>query len=87
MLYEVITLPLANYGNSSFDAVKDADGVVIGKSMFTGYSFNEKKALSLGFVDADVPLGTELALTWGEENGGTAKTTVEKHKQLDVKVT
>ena len=24
---------------------------------------------------------------WGEENGGTKKTTVEKHKQLDVRVT
>ncbi|WP_120077296.1 vanillate/3-O-methylgallate O-demethylase [Aurantiacibacter odishensis] len=84
--YKFFDLPLANYGNSSFDAVKDADGTVIGKSMFTGYSWNEKKALSLGFVDSDVPLGTELALTWGEENGGTEKTTVEPHKQLDVKV-
>jgi len=24
---------------------------------------------------------------WGEENGGTRKTTVEKHKQLEVRVT
>lgn len=84
--YKFFDLPLANYGNSSFDAVKDAGGKNVGLSMFTGYSFNEKKALSLGMVDADVPLGSELSLTWGEENGGTEKTTVEKHKQLDVKV-
>ena len=25
-------------------------------------------------------------MIWGEENGGTEKTTVEKHKQLNVKV-
>jgi vanillate/3-O-methylgallate O-demethylase len=29
----------------------DADGNVIGLSMFTGYSYNEKKALSLATVD------------------------------------
>lgn len=84
--YKFFDLPLANYGNSSFDAVKDADGTNVGVSMFTGYSFNEKKGLSLGCVDADVPLGSELSLTWGEADGGTAKTTVEKHNQLDVKV-
>ena len=27
-----------------------------------------------------------LTLVWGEENGGTGKTTVERHKQLDVRV-
>ena len=54
--------------------------------MFTGYSYNEKKALSLATIDHEVPLGTEIGVVWGEENGGTQKTTVEKHKQLNVKV-
>jgi vanillate/3-O-methylgallate O-demethylase len=27
-----------------------------------------------------------LTLVWGEEGGGTRKTTVERHKQLDVRV-
>ena len=31
-------------------------------------------------------MGTELKVVWGEENGGTAKTTVEPHKQLEVRV-
>jgi len=42
--------------------------------------------LSLGLVDPDVEVGDELTLVWGEEGGGTKKTTVERHKQLDVRV-
>ena len=35
----------------------------------------------------NIEIGEQLTLVWGEENGGTKKTTVEKHKQLDVRVT
>jgi vanillate/3-O-methylgallate O-demethylase len=45
------------------------------------YSYNERSMLSLGFVDPDIKEGSELTLYWGEENGGTKKTTVEPHKQ------
>jgi len=83
--YKFFDLPLANYANSNYDKVVDADGKTVGLSMFTGYSWNEKKALSLGIVDPEVPLGTELEVVWGEENGGTEKTTVEPHRQLNVK--
>ena len=83
--YKFFDLPLANYANSNYDKVVDADGRTIGLSMFTGYSFNEKKALSLGTIDHEVPLGTEIGVVWGEENGGTQKTTVERHKQITVR--
>ncbi|MFB0612237.1 vanillate/3-O-methylgallate O-demethylase [Aurantiacibacter poecillastricola] len=83
--YKFFDLPLANYANSNYDAVVDADGNTVGLSMFTGYSWNEKKALSLATVDPEIPLGTELEVIWGEEAGGTEKTTVEPHKQLNVK--
>ena len=83
--YKFFDLPLANYANSNYDAVLDADGNTVGLSMFTGYSFNEKKALSLGTVDHEIPLGTELHVLWGEETGGTKKTTVEPHKQIKVR--
>jgi vanillate/3-O-methylgallate O-demethylase len=83
--YKFFDLPLANYANSNYDKIVDADGNTIGLSMFTGYSFNEKKALSLGTIDHEVPLGTEIGVVWGEENGGTQKTTVEKHKQITVR--
>ena len=53
--------------------------------MFTGYSYNEKEALSLATIDHEIPVGTELHVVWGEENGGTRKTTVEPHKQIEVR--
>lgn len=83
--YKFFDLPLANYASSSYDKVTK-DGKVVGFSMFTGYSYNERCGLSLGVVDADVPTGEELALTWGEPDGGSEKTTVERHKPLDVRV-
>jgi vanillate/3-O-methylgallate O-demethylase len=79
-------MPIANYGSSSFDQVADADGEVVGLSMFSGYSANESLALSLGVVDANVPTGTELTLTWGEPGGGSQKTTVQPHEQKEVRV-
>jgi vanillate/3-O-methylgallate O-demethylase len=50
-----------------------------------GYSYNEKQALSLATIDPEIPVGTELRVVWGEENGGTRKTTVEPHKQIEVR--
>ena len=84
--YKFIDLPLSNYASSSYDAVMKG-GKVAGASMFSGYSFNERKMLSLGWVEEEFSKpGTELSVVWGEENGGTKKTTVERHKQTEVKV-
>ncbi|MFM5949665.1 MAG: aminomethyl transferase family protein, partial [Novosphingobium sp.] len=83
--YKFFDVPLANYASSNYDRVVDAGGKTVGLSMFTGYSYNEKQALSLATVDAEIPVGTELRVVWGEENGGTKKTTVEPHKQIEVR--
>ncbi|MFJ2661580.1 vanillate/3-O-methylgallate O-demethylase [Arthrobacter koreensis] len=83
--YKYFDLPLANYGSSNYDSVIDADGNVVGVSMFTGYSANERRGLSLATVNPDVPEGSELRVVWGEPGGGTAKTTVEPHRQLQVR--
>jgi len=83
--YKYFDLPLANYGSSNYDSVIDADGNVVGVSMFTGYSANERRGLSLATVNPDVPEGSELRVVWGEPDGGTAKTTVEPHRQLQVR--
>jgi vanillate/3-O-methylgallate O-demethylase len=83
--YKFLDIPIANYGSSSFDKVTK-NGKVVGYAMFSGYSYNERTVLALGVVDPDVNVGEELALTWGEENGGTAKPTVERHEQIDVRV-
>jgi vanillate/3-O-methylgallate O-demethylase len=83
--YKFFDVPLANYASSNYDRVVDADGRTIGLSMFTGYSYNEKQALSLATIDPSVPVGSEVRVVWGEEHGGTRKTTVEPHKQIEVR--
>jgi vanillate/3-O-methylgallate O-demethylase len=83
--YKYYDLPNANYASSSFDTVQ-RDGKTVGLSMFTGYSHNERCGLSLGVVDADVNVGDQLQLIWGEENSGTKKSTVEPHRQGEVRV-
>ena len=63
--YKYFDVPIANYGSSNFDAVTDGDGTVVGASMFAGYSANESRGLSLGVVDPEVPIGTELTRDLG----------------------
>jgi vanillate/3-O-methylgallate O-demethylase len=83
--YQFFDLPNANYGSSNFDSVLDADGTLIGLSLFTGYSANERTALSLATVSPEVPLGAEVRVMWGEPGGGSRKTTVQPHEQFAVR--
>jgi vanillate/3-O-methylgallate O-demethylase len=82
--YKYIDLPLSNYASASFDKILK-DGKIVGASMFAGYSYNERSMLSLGIVDPNVDIGTEVTLVWGEEGGGSKKTTVERHKQIEIR--
>lgn len=82
---KVIDLPLSNYASSSYDRVM-MGGKTVGFSMFSGYSYNERAMLSLGVVDPEINEGDVLRLVWGEESGGTTKTTVEPHKQTEIRV-
>ena len=84
--YKYIDLPLSNYTSASYDKVIGKGGQVVGLNMFSGYSYNERSMLSLGIVDPDIELGTELKLVWGEEGGGSKKTTVERHRQIEIRV-
>jgi vanillate/3-O-methylgallate O-demethylase len=83
--HQFFDLPNANYGSSNFDSVVDASGKVVGLSMFTGYSANERAGLSLATVDPDVPVGAEVSVIWGEPDGGSKKTTVQPHEQVAVR--
>ncbi|MDN5732178.1 MAG: aminomethyl transferase family protein [Yaniella sp.] len=85
--YKFFDLPNANYGSSNFDSVIDRDGNVVGLSMFAGYSANERTALSLAIIDPQIQPGARLSVVWGEPDGGSHKTTVERHQQLAVGVT
>jgi vanillate/3-O-methylgallate O-demethylase len=79
-----IDLPLSNYASSNYDRLMVGDKFV-GFSMFTGCSYNERSMLSLATVDSDVQIGNEVKVVWGEENGGTRKTTVERHRQTEIR--
>lgn len=83
--YKYIDLPLSNYASANYDRVMVGNNMV-GFSMFTGYSYNERTMLSLAVIDADVEIGNEVTVVWGEENGGSQKTTVERpHRQAEIR--
>jgi vanillate/3-O-methylgallate O-demethylase len=84
--YKYLDVPLSNYASASYDRVV-LHGKTTGFSMFSGYSYNERAFLSLGVVDQDVEIGSEVKLVWGEAGGGTRKATVERHKQMEVRAT
>ncbi len=80
-----IDLPLANYSTLPYDKILK-NGKTIGLSTYTGYSTNENCILSLSIVDNEFAQpGTQVSLVWGEENGGTPKPTVERHKQTEIR--
>jgi len=39
----------------------------------------------LAVMGPDIEIGTEVTLVWGEEGGGSQKTTVERHKQIEIR--
>jgi glycine cleavage system aminomethyltransferase T len=76
--------PSAVYSMHPYDRVT-VDGETVGVSTWIGYSWNEGKMLTLAVLDAAYgEPGTEVTLVWGEEDGGTAKPTVEPHVQVDI---
>jgi vanillate/3-O-methylgallate O-demethylase len=43
--------------------------------------------LSLATVDPEIEVGTEVTVLWGEPDGGSRKTTVQPHRQIEVRAT
>jgi syringate O-demethylase len=77
--------PSAVYSMHQYDRVC-ADGDTVGVSTWIGYSANEGKMLTLAVLDAEhAEPGTEVTFVWGEEDGGTAKPTVEPHVQTELR--
>jgi glycine cleavage system aminomethyltransferase T len=76
--------PSAVYSMHQYDQVT-VDGETVGVSTWIGYSSNEGKMLTLAVLDAGhAEPGTSVTLVWGEEDGGTAKPTVEPHVQVEI---
>jgi vanillate/3-O-methylgallate O-demethylase len=85
-LPKYVDLPLANYATLPFDKVVK-DGQTVGLSTYTAYTYNERAMLSLGCINQEFSEpGTQVTVVWGEEGGGSRKTTVERHKQLEIRV-
>ncbi|GGA69348.1 glycine cleavage system protein T [Pseudoclavibacter endophyticus] len=83
--YKFFDLPNATYGTANYDAVRNTDGDLVGFSTYTSYSYNERRALSLGIVDADIEIGTELELVWGEPGGGRDLVVIPPHEQTTIR--
>ena len=82
-----IDMPIANYSTLPYDRIV-VDGRTVGVAMYTGYSNNEKRILSLSVIEIEHSKpGTEVTVVWGEENGGTSKPTVERHVQTEIRAT
>jgi vanillate/3-O-methylgallate O-demethylase len=79
--------PLARYARVHADAVL-VDDRLVGVSTICGYTVNAGAWLSVAFVDEEVAQdGRTVELLWGEENGGTAKLSVERHEQTTIRTT
>lgn len=87
--YKYLELPNCDYGGfMQRDEVRDADGELVGKSVFAGYTRNERKFISIALLDADkVQDGDEVTVLWGEPDGGSRKPKVERHRQVVVRAT
>ena len=80
-----IEWPNAVYSMHQYDDVK-VDGESIGVSTWVCYSANEGKLMTLAVLDEEyAEPGTEVTFVWGEEGGGTAKPTVERHVQTELR--
>ncbi len=82
-----IEFPSAVYAMHPYDAVLSGDETV-GISTWIGYSSNERRMLTLAVLDNEYASpGTEVTLLWGEPDGGTAKSNVERHAQMEIRAT
>ena len=80
-------LPTAHYASYPYDKVL-SKGRLIGVSTYVGYLFPDRAWVSLAVVDeAEAEIGRELSVIWGEEQGGSKRPLVERHKQVEVRAT
>lgn len=80
--------PNSNYSVFQYDAVYDGSRLV-GFANWIGYTVNVGHVSGIGMIDEpDAVDGKELTLVWGEPNGGSAKSYVDKgHVQKNIRCT
>ena len=85
--FKHLELPGAQYSTLPFDKVLHGDNMV-GVSTYAVYTANLRSFFSLAMIDQDHAVeGAEVSILWGEENGGSAKPTVERHVQTEIRAT
>jgi vanillate/3-O-methylgallate O-demethylase len=82
-----MTVPNAAYATFQYDEVV-SDDRPIGLSTRVGYTGNVGGWSSLAILDEEsVRDGAEVAVVWGEADGGSANPMVEAHVQTEVRAT
>lgn len=82
-----LELPGGMYSTLPFDRVQKA-GKLVGLSTYNVYTSNVRAWFSLAMVEREAAVeDSEVTVVWGEPNGGTAKPSVERHIQTDVRAT
>ena len=83
--FKYIEMPAAFYGGAHADRV-ESGGRLIGVSPLAIYSSNVRSWISLAMInEADLEFGSEVELTWGEPDGGSANPLVERHTQTTIR--
>ncbi len=85
---KAMEMPTAHYAAYPYDALFDAHGNRVGVSTYTSFIAPDGAWVSLAVVDEPYAAeGTELTLLWGEPDGGSNRPTVERHVQMEMRVT
>jgi vanillate/3-O-methylgallate O-demethylase len=81
-------MPAGWYGSMQYDRIESAGGELVGLSRSIAYSSNVRGWISLCMIDEHaVHHGDEVALVWGEPDGGSANPAVERHAQTHIRAT
>lgn len=70
----------------TYDEIRH-EGKHVGLTFMHGYTVNIGGWSSVGTIDADIPVGTEVELIWGEPDGGASSPYQPPHRQVNIRAT
>lgn len=79
-----LDMPGSQYSACPYDRVL-SEGEMVGFSTYAVYSSNFSSWISLAMLDGTIEEGADVTLIWGEPDGGSAKPTVERHVQTEIR--
>jgi glycine cleavage system aminomethyltransferase T len=83
--FKYLDLPASHYATMPYDMVTKG-GRQVGISHYPVYTSNMRSWISLAIVDPAVATpGSTVDIVWGEPSGGSAKPSVERHIQTNVR--